>query len=68
MYQRNNTKNDNRKHIVIQNHYFTFQRKSNNDNLELMIQTLQQQVTDMQTQIDNIDNSGGGGGGDIGTS
>ena len=26
MYQRNNTKNDNRKHIVLQNHYLTLQR------------------------------------------
>ena len=29
MYQRNNTKNDNRKNTVLQNHYFTFQRQSN---------------------------------------
>ena len=31
MYQRNITNNDNRRQFVIQNHYFTFQRKGNNE-------------------------------------
>ena len=66
MYQRNTTNNDNRKSYVMQNHYFTFQRKPNNNDLELMIQTLQQQVNDMQIQINNL-NSGGSSGGDVGT-
>ena len=51
MYQRNNTKNDNRKSIVIQNHYFTYQRKGNN---ELAIQALNTIVADLQTQINNL--------------
>ena len=37
MYQRNNTKNDNRKNIVLQNHYFTFQRQYNTSHLDLQI-------------------------------
>ena len=63
MYQRNTTKNDNRKHIVLQNHYFTFQRQCNTDHLDLQIQIMQLQVEQMQTQIDSL-SSGGGGGGD----
>ena len=51
MYQRNTTNNDNRKHIVLQNHYFTFQRKGNN---ELAIQALNIIVADLQTQINNL--------------
>ena len=51
MYQRNNTNNDNRKHIVHQNHYFTYQRKGNN---ELAIQALNIVVADLQTQINNL--------------
>ena len=35
MYQRNTTNNDNRKHIVLQNRYFTFQRQYNTNHLEL---------------------------------
>ena len=51
MYQRNTTKNDNRRQFVIQNHYFTFQRKGNN---ELAIQALNILVADLQTQINNL--------------
>ena len=54
MYQRNNAKNDNRKNIVQQNHYFTYQRRYNTNNLELMVQTLQLQINDMQTQINSM--------------
>ena len=31
MFKRNTTNNDNRRQFVIQNHYFTFQRKGNNE-------------------------------------
>ena len=51
MYQRNTTNNDNRRQFVIQNHYFTFQRKGNN---ELAIQALNIIVADLQTQINNL--------------
>ena len=51
MYQRNTTNNDNRRQFVIQNHYFTFQRKGNN---ELAIQALNILVADLQTQINNL--------------
>ena len=54
MYQRNNTKNDNRKHIVLQNHYFTFQRQYNTNHLDLQIQMMQLQIEQMQTQIDSM--------------
>ena len=66
MYQRNTTNNDNRRQFVIQNHYFTFQRKGNN---ELAIQALNILVSDWQTQINNLNSGSGGGGGDgdIGT-
>ena len=66
MYQRNTTNNDNRRQFVIQNHYFTFQRKGNN---ELAIQALNILVSDLQTQINNLNSGSGGGGGDgdIGT-
>ena len=68
MYQRSNTNNDNRRSYIVQNQYFTYQRKSNTNELELMIQTLQQQVNEMQIQINNLGSeSSGGGGGDIGT-
>ena len=65
MYQRNTANNENRRQFVIQNHYFTFQRKGNN---ELATQALNIIVTYLRTQIDNL-NSGSGGGGDpnIGT-
>ena len=62
LYQRNNTKNDDRRQFVIQNHYFTCQREGNN---ELAIQALNIIVADLQTQINNLSSgSGGGGGGD----
>ena len=65
MYQRNTTNNDNRRQFVIQNHYFTYQRKGND---ELQIQALNAIVADLQNQINNL-SSGGRGGGDpnIGT-
>ena len=69
MYQRNTTNNDNRRQFVIQNHYFTYQRKGNH---ELQIQALNLIVADLQNQINNINtgsgSSGGGGDPDIGTS
>ena len=61
MYQRNNTKNDNRRSYIIQQNHFTFQRKGNN---ELAIQALNIIVADLQTQINNLNSGGGGGGGD----
>ena len=67
MYQGNNTDNDSRKQFVIQNHYFTYQQKDNN---ELAIQALNNIVADLQNQINNLSGgSGSGGGGDphIGT-
>ena len=63
MYQKNNTNNDNRKHIVLQNHYFTFQRQYNTNHLELQIQFMQLQIEQMQAQINSMSNSGSGGGG-----
>ena len=66
MYQRNTTNNDNRRQPVIQNHYFTYQRKGNH---ELQTQALNLIVADLQNQINNL--SGGGscsGGGEIGVS
>ena len=51
MFKRNTTKNDNRRKFVIQNHYFTCQRKGNN---ELAIQALNIIVADLQTQINNL--------------
>ena len=59
-YQRNNTKNYNRRQFVIQNHYFTYQRKTNH---ELQIQALNIIVADLQNQTNNL-SSGSGGGGD----
>ena len=68
MYQRNTTNNDNRRQIVIQNHYFTYQRKGNHE-LELMIPTLQQQVNEMEIQMNNLgSDSSAGNGGEIGVS
>ena len=61
MYQRNKTNNDNRRQFVIQNHYFTYQRKGNN---ELAIQALNIIVADLQNQINNLNSSSGGGGGE----
>ena len=51
MYQRNNTKNDNRRSSITQQNHFTFQRKCNN---ELAIQALNAIVADLQTQINNL--------------
>ena len=68
MFQRNTTKNKNRRQSVIQNQYFTYQRKGNH---ELHIQALNLIVADLQNQINNINTgsgSSGGGGGEIGVS
>ena len=67
LYQRNTTNNDNRRQLVIQNHYFTYQRKGNN---ELAIQALNITVADLQNQINNLSSGsgGGGGGGEAGVS
>ena len=58
-FQRNNTihKYDNRRSFIIQNHYFTYQRKGNQ---ELQIQLLNNIVADLQNQINNIPGSPGG--------
>ena len=58
MYQRNSTKNDNRRSYSIQNQHFTYQRKGNH---ELQIQALNIIVTDLRNQINNLSSSGGGG-------
>ena len=71
MYQRNTTNNDNRTHIVLQSHYFTFQRQYNTNHLELQIQFMQIQIEQMQIQINSMSSSGGSGdpgGGEIGVS
>ena len=57
MYKRNITKNDNRRQFVIQNHYFTYQRKGNH---ELAIQALNIIVNDLQNQINNLSSNSGG--------
>ena len=67
MYQRNTTNNDNRRQFIIQNHYFTYQRKGNH---ELQIQALNLIVADLQNHINNLSSGNGGGGSedpDIGT-
>ena len=65
MYQRNTTKNDNRRQFVIQRQYFTYQRKNNH---EVQIQALTVIVAGLQNQVNNLSTGGGGGGGDeIGT-
>ena len=61
MYQRNNTKNDNRRSYIIQQNHFTYPRKGNN---ELAIQALNFIVADLQTQINNLSSGDPGGGGD----
>ena len=64
MFQRNFIKNDNRRQFVVQNHYFTYQRKGNH---ELAIQALNFIVADLQNQINDLSTpSSGGGGGEIG--
>ena len=57
MYQRNTTKNDNRRSYAIQQNYFTYQRKGNQ---ELQIQLLNNIVADLQNQINNITSGSGG--------
>ena len=66
MYQRNATKNGNRRQSVIQNHYFTYQGKGNH---ELQTQALNTIVAALQNQITNSSPGGssGSGGGEIGT-
>ena len=56
-------KNDNRKHIVLQNHYFTFQRQYDTNHLDLQIQFMHLQIEQMQTQIDSLSSGGSGSGG-----
>ena len=51
MYQRNTMNHDNRRQFVIQNHYFTYQRKGNH---ELQIQALNIIVADLQNQINKL--------------
>ena len=63
MYQRNNINNDSRRQFGIQSHYFTYQRKGNN---ELAIQALNIIVADLQNQINNLSSGSGGVGGDPG--
>ena len=60
MFKRSTTNNDNRRQFVIQNHYFTYQRKGNN---ELAIQALSIIIADLQNQINNLNSGSGGGGG-----
>ena len=60
-YQRNTTNNDHRRQFVIQNPYFTYQRKGNH---ELQVQALNIIVADLQTQTNNLSSGGGGGGPD----
>ena len=65
MHQRDDTKNETRRSYVIQQNYFTYQRKGNQ---ELQIQLLNNVVADLQNQINNLSSGGGGGGDpDIGT-
>ena len=54
MYQRNTTKNDNRRQFAIQNHYFTVQRQYHTDHLDLQIQMVQLQIEQMQAQINSM--------------
>ena len=66
-YQRNNINNDNRRHIVLQNHCFTYQRQYITHNLEVQIQMVQVQIEQMQAQINSM-SSGVDPGGEIGVS
>ena len=54
MFKRHTTNNGNSRQFVIQNHYFTYQRKANT---ELAIQASNIRVADLQNQINNL-NSG----------
>ena len=66
MYQRNTTKNGNRRPYTTQQNYFTYQRKGNH---ELQIQALNTIVAGLQNQINNLGSgSSGGNGGVIGVS
>ena len=58
-FQRNNTihKYDNRRSCIIQSHYFTYQRKGNQ---ELQIQLLNKMIADLQNQINDITSGSGG--------
>ena len=60
LYQRNNTKNENRRHFVIQSQYFTYQRKGNH---ELQVQALNLIVAGLQNQNNNLSSGGGSGSG-----
>ena len=51
MYQRNDTKNGNRISFIIQQNYFTDQRKGKQ---KLQIQALSIIVSDLQAQINSI--------------
>ena len=66
MYQRNNTQNDNRRSFILQQNYFTYQRKGNQ---ELHIQALHIIVLYLQNQIYNItsNNPPGNNDPDVGT-
>ena len=59
-FQRNNAihKCDNRRTCTIQNHFFTYQRKGNQ---ELQITLLNNIVAGLQNQINNITSGSGGG-------
>ena len=54
MYQRNNTKNDNRRSYITQQNHVTFQRQFNTNHLDLRIQFMQLQIEQMQAQINNL--------------
>ena len=60
MYQRNNTKNDNRISYITQQIYFTYQRKGNH---EIQVQALNITVADLQNQINNLSSGAGSGDG-----
>ena len=64
MYQRNTINKDNRRQFVIQNHYFTYQRKSNH---KLQVQAFNIIVTDLQNQINNLTGGDPGSGDPDGT-
>ena len=56
---------DNRRKFVIQNHYFTYQRRGSSVDLEVAVQALNIIVADLQNQINNLNsNQLGGDGGD----
>ena len=54
MYQRNNTKNDNRRSYITQQNHFTVQRQYNTNHLDLQIQMMQLQIEQMQAQINSM--------------